>query len=195
MEYTLFPLNNILPVSMYHNNLKEALCEFELGPFKFAKTRLSDWHRGNALTSHHCDPSLISGISMLDGHMVTTSDRCSPVCYHTETTRTQTSVPTSMINIQVYKFIQITVGHYVHTYTKLRTINKHKISVELKVYTDIDLNYITLRQLMEFIVHFLSLTSIAVGVCYLPVSTFDLWEDIFKRESDILNLSSVVHVR
>jgi len=75
MEYTLFPLNNILPVSMYHNNLKEALCEFELGPFKFAKTRLSDWHRGNALTSHHCDPSLISGISMLDGHVVTTSDR------------------------------------------------------------------------------------------------------------------------
>jgi len=43
---------------------------------------------------------------------------------------------------------------------------------------------------MEFIVHFLSLTSIAVGVCHLPVSTVNLREDIFKRESDILNLSS-----
>ena len=58
---------------------------------------------------------------------------CSPVCYHTETTRTQTSVPTSMINIQVYKFIQITVGHYVHTYTKLRTINKHTYQDQCRI--------------------------------------------------------------
>ena len=34
-----------------------------------------------------------------------------------------------------------------------------------------------------------------VGFCHLPVSTFNLYEDILKRESDILNFSSVIHVR
>ena len=47
----------------------------------------------------------------------------------------------------------------------------------------------------KYNVHFLSLNGIAIGFCHLPVSTFNLYEDILKRESDILNFSSVIHVR
>ena len=50
-----------------------------------------------------CDPGSIPSVGMWDGHVVTKSDRwVSPgtqFSSHTKTIRTQTSVPTSMVNI------------------------------------------------------------------------------------------------
>jgi len=59
-------------------------------------------------------------------------------------------------SLQVYKFIHNTVGHYVHTYTKLHTctINKHTYQGRFMIkyiYTNIDINYNTLRHKMQHI--------------------------------------------
>ena len=53
-----------------------------------------------------------------------------------------------------YKFIHTTVVRYIHTYTKLRTCttNKHTYQGQyINIYTNIDLNYITLRHKMQHI--------------------------------------------